>query len=669
MLAQTVNFHSRRFANGLATRVVGFGKRQGLHYLASVSTVGSRGFGNYHNNQEFNSHYTWGAAAAAASIAAASGIASSQSVFDSDNQRSSVCQCDAGLTPSSVPTLDEDEEIDDDKLPIIRMSEVERNNGQQEGNDGEKSTWMSYGGYVYDVTDFIANHPGGSEKIMLAAGGPIEPHWHLYRQHFASDLPQRLMEKMVIGKLHEDDQDAIDTLMDKITNPASGGSGDPYEHEPLRHPSLKVHSDTPMNAEVPSHILNQEYITPVELFYIRHHHPVPLLSDEDVEKFRLEVDLSLLSNDQSSPVKDSTARLTLDQIKSLPKVEVTTTLQCSGNRRSGFNDLRRTSGTPWGQGAISTAKWGGARLVDVLALAAEELSAEEGSGDKKSKKATKKKKKASKGKGSEPLIQTLQQLQTLLQDHPKFQHLRFESLDGMMASIDVVKALNPFGDVIIAYEMNGVDLPRDHGFPLRVIVPGYAAVRNVKWLSKLELAEEEAEGAWQRGLNYKVLPPAVVDAKQVNLDVMPGLGEVSVFSGITDVTNVRLSLEKGEVEDKVRLKPGQTVMVKASGWAWAGGGRNIVRVDVSGNNGETWETSTMTKGSEQPHGRAWAWTFWECDGIPARVCDDGCSVELCCKGVDSSFNTQPESSDGLWNVRGLANNSWFKVTHRLNGDE
>ncbi len=118
--------------------------------------------------------------------------------------------------------------------------------------------------------------------------------------------------------------------------------------------------------------------------------------------------------------------------------------------------------------------------------------------------------------------------------------------------------------------MNGEDLPRDHGFPLRAIVPGYAAVRNVKWLSKLELAEEEAEGAWQRGLNYKVLPPAVVDAKQVNLDAMPGLGEVSVFSGITDVTNVRLSLEKGAVEDRVRLKPGQTVMVKASGWAWAG---------------------------------------------------------------------------------------------------
>ena len=108
----------------------------------------------------------------------------------------------------------------------------------------------------------------------------------------------------------------------------------------------------------------------------------------------------------------------------------------------------------------------------------------------------------------------------------------------MLASIDANKGLNPFGDVIIAYEMNGEDLPRDHGYPLRVIVPGYAAVRNVKWLKKLELAEEEAFGTWQRGLNYKILPPTVLDAKEVDLDIMPGLSEECVFSGITRVENL-----------------------------------------------------------------------------------------------------------------------------------
>ena len=96
-----------------------------------------------------------------------------------------------------------------------------------------------------------------------------------------------------------------------------------------------------------------------------------------------------------------------------------------------------------------------------------------------------------------------------------------------------------------------------------------------------------------------------------------------------------------------------------------GGGRNIVRVDVTGDNGKSWANANITEGSDQPYGRAWAWVFWECPSVPATVCEDGRSVEVSCKGVDSSFNTQPESSDGLWNVRGLANNSWYRLRHRV----
>ena len=89
---------------------------------------------------------------------------------------------------------------------------------------------------------------------------------------------------------------------------------------------------------------------------------------------------------------------------------------------------------------------------------------------------------------------------------------------------------------------------------------------SLKWFHSLELSEEQAEGTWQRGLNYKVLPPSVVDAKEVNLDRMPGLAEVSVFSGIT---NVSLPEKEGD-SDRKKLVPGETVFVKASGWAWAG---------------------------------------------------------------------------------------------------
>lgn len=380
----------------------------------------------------------------------------------------------------------------------------------------------------------------------------------VYRQHFATDLPQELMEKMLIGNLHPNDQDKVDDMMEKLTD---NEESDPYAHEPTRSINLIVHGDTPMNAEVTSSILNQSYITPVEEFYIRHHHPVPLLDEQDVKDFRLNVDLTLLSPSSTKQLSE----LSLDQIKSLPKVEVTSTLQCSGNRRSGFNNLRRTSGTPWGQGAISTARWGGARLSDVLILASEQCQEEDDTSSFQYGPSS-----TTRRNDTGDLPQTLRNIHTLLNQNPNLRHLRFESLDGMLASIDISKAFNPFGDVIVAYEMNGKPLPRDHGYPLRVIVPGYAAVRNVKWLSKLELAEEEAEGAWQRGLNYKVLPPSVLDAKEVDLDKIPGLSEVSVFSGITNVSKVRENDTNNGTDTNMNMVPGETVLVKASGWAWAG---------------------------------------------------------------------------------------------------
>jgi len=609
-------------------------------YCSSLSTqyqyrYNTGGASFQHNNTNNNVY----ALTAATFAAAASGL------LLGDRYTS---KCEAAQTTDCTTDNNNEEEED---LPTYTMKQVSQNNGKN-GN----RVWMTYGGNIFDVTDFIANHPGGSEKILLAAGGAIEPHWHLYRQHFASDLPQKLMEKMVIGTLHPDDQEKINNEMEILTDDEAN---DPYGHEPTRSPSLIVHGDTPMNAEVRGEILGQSYITPASEFYIRHHHPVPLLSEQDVKDFRLDVDLSLLSKKPVSwhdeikkdkQTDNQTAKLSLEQIKSLPKVEVTTTLQCSGNRRSGFNDLKRTSGTPWGQGAISTAKWGGARLSDVLMLASQQLE-----------DTTDVKHSLSKDTSTTcKLPQTLQNLHTLLDEHPTLQHLRFESLDGMKTSISIIKALNAFGDVILAYEMNDEDIPRDHGYPLRVIVPGYAAVRNVKWLSKLELAEEESEGIWQRALNYKVLPPSVVDAREVDLDKIPGLSEVSVFSGITQVSRVA-----AEKQHQQKMIPGETVLVKASGWAWAGGGRNIVRVDVSGNGGKSWSDANITQGSNQPYGRAWAWVFWECDNIPAIVCEDGKSVELSCKGVDMAFNTQPESSDGMWNVRGLGNNSWYRVRYDL----
>jgi len=510
------------------------------------------------------------------------------------------------LSPANVGG-DNIEEVaadhDIDEMPIYTADQVAENNGE----DG-RPVWMTYGGVVYDVTDFLSNHPGGREKIIMAAGSAIEPFWHLYRQHFASDLPMKLMEHMMVGRLLDEDQDAIDEQMEELQK-----NDDPYEKEPERHADLFVHGDTPMNAEVPAHILTQNYLTPPSLFYIRHHHPVPFL--KDVGKYNLEINLSAYGK--------GTLKFSLNDLKTkLEKVEVTTTLQCSGNRRSGFNDVQRTSGTAWGQGAISTAKWGGVRLSDALKLA-----------------------------GLDNPVQA---------DNEGYEHLRFHALDGMSVSIPLAKASDPYGDCIIAWEMNGEPLPRDHGYPLRIIVPGYAAVRNIKWVEKIELATSDAEGPWQRGLNYKILPPAVTDAKEVKLDVMPSLTESSLFSGITHIQKEEIKRGKDRKLVSTKSEPGDTVKVKVSGWAWAGGGRNIVRVDLTSDNGKTWKAAEIVEGGNQRFGRAWAWVFWECE-LPAMVGEDG-KISLASKAVDMAFNVQPEKCDHSWNVRGLGNNSWFRTS-------
>jgi sulfite oxidase len=361
-------------------------------------------------------------------------------------------------------------------------------------------------------------------------------------------------------------------------------------------------------------LLTQSYLTPNSLFYIRHHHPVPNLSEEQIKDYHLTIDLSALPG--TAPTSNKLFRISLDELKAMPKLEYNATLQCSGNRRSGFNAIERTSGTNWGQGAISTAKFGGVRLIDVMRKA-----------------------------GVHNFI--------AIQEEDGIHHVRFHSLDGMSASVDIEKALGPYGDVLICYEMNGEPLPRDHGFPLRVIVPGYAAVRNVKWLERIELAATEAEGPWQRGLNYKILPPNVFDVNNIDVSQMPSVAEMSLYSGITEMKRI----------SKTHMLPGDRVTLHVKGWAWAGGGRKVVRVDVTGDDGKSWVTANITEGANQRHRRAWAWVFWECH-VPTVVGEDGIA-QVASKAVDSSFNVQPEKANHEWNVRGLMNNSWYKSQARV----
>mmetsp|Transcript_24922 Transcript_24922/g.64295 ORF Transcript_24922/g.64295 Transcript_24922/m.64295 type:complete len:408 (-) Transcript_24922:121-1344(-) len=375
---------------------------------------------------------------------------------------------------------------------------------------------------------------------------------------------------------------------------------DPYAKDPEVHPALHMHSNQPLQAETPAELLLDSWITPNDLWFVRGHHPVPEISETEYK-------LTVRGRGLAEPREFT---FTLEQLKTIfPKHEVVATLQCGGNGRRLFNELKKTMGIPWGAGAMSTARWGGARLSDVLRYCG--LHDAERAG---------------------------------------VEHVHFEGSESLTASIPVDKATSPSGDVLLAYEMNGEPVPRAHGYPVRAVVPGYVGVRNVKWLSAVVTSDEEAKGPWQRGIAYKGFAPGVESFENVDVESVPSVQEQPVMSAIVQP-------RQGDVVE------GDSVEVH--GLAWSGGGRGIVRVDVSADGGGTWTTATLKEGSEQKLSRAWAWTFWTATLPVPEGAKAGDKMRICAKATDASYNTQPERSDAIWNIRGILYNAWPRVEVQL----
>ncbi|XP_022538148.2 sulfite oxidase, mitochondrial [Astyanax mexicanus] len=455
----------------------------------------------------------------------------------------------------------------------------------------DEGIWVTYKGSVYDITKFVSMHPGG-DKILLAAGRALEPFWALYAVHGQEHVLEILSEYKV-GVLRLED-----CKKQELSNPA-----DPYSTDPPRHPALVINSSKPFNGEPPPALLTDNYITPSALFFKRNHLPVPQI---DPDKYRLQIE----------GLPGGAVSLSLEDLKTrFPKHTVTATLQCAGNRRSDMNKVKQVKGLNWGVAAISNATWSGASLRDVLCHY---------------------------GFGPEVAA--------------KAQHVQFEGLDRDVtgtsygASIPLNKAVSEEGDVLLAYEMNGEDLPQDHGYPVRVVVPGVVGARNVKWLGKIVVSEEESQSHWQQN-DYKGFSPSI-DWDTVDYKSAPAIQELPVQSAITQPA-------EGAVVDRDM----EEVTVK--GYAWSGGGREVVRVDVSLDGGKTWHVAELQSGKKgqqpappPPPGRAWAWKLWE---ITIPLPEGAQELELVCKAVDSSYNSQPDSMAPIWNLRGVLSNAWHRV--------
>lgn len=508
---------------------------------------------------------SWARAALAAFAVTSAGVG--YTIATSSSPDSSAAQCKA---PSSVAS----------GLPEYDKDEVAKHKTK------DSRVWVTYKDGVYDVTEWIDQHPGGSARLMMAAGGAIDPYWAMYAQHNTEQV-RGILEGYRIGRL-------------------KGGAApveNPYGKEPAdRLAALQVRSKQPMNAETPLDMLADALITPSELFYIRNHLPVP---EVDEKNYRLTV--------TGEGLREVT--LTIDHLKrNFKKHSITAVLQCTGNRRVDLQKepgAKKIKGLEWEGAAIGNAVWSGVLLRDVLNYAG------------------------------------------LNESDASVAHIQFEGLDKDTtgdiygASIPVSKAMDPHGDVLLAYEMNGKPLNRDHGAPLRVVVPGVAACRSVKWLSKIVASGEESHSFWQRE-DYKSFSPSV-DWDTVDWNSAPSIQNMPVTSQICSPSD-------GATVDVI----GGAVTVK--GYAWSGGGNGIIRVDVSADDGKNWTTAELRK-VPQEFGRGWAWALWEAE-VPVPKGHKGAAT-IIAKAVDESYNTQPERADAIWNLRGVCCNTWPKVTVQL----
>jgi len=373
---------------------------------------------------------------------------------------------------------------------------------------------------------------------------------------------------------------------------------DPYANEPKRHPILKVHSQKPFNAEPPVSLLVDNFITPTELFYVRNHLPVPEVDDSH------QLEVASFGNERLT--------LNVEDLKTkYPQHTVTAVLQCAGNRRSEMNKVKMVKGIGWAQGAIGNSTWKGPRLRDVLLAA-----------------------------GIKEHDENNERLQ-----------VQFEGQDldpasmPYGASIPLTKALDPRSDVILAVEMNGEPLSRDHGYPIRVIIPGTVGARWVKWLTRINISDEESESHWQRN-DYKSFSPST-DWDSVDFTKAPAIQELPVTSVICEPQNQQVV--KIDKDGNLALR----------GYAWSGGGRAVVRVDVSIDQGKQWHTAQLIDDyTATSLDRRWAWTRWQANVQPGAT--EG-EREVWVRAVDSSYNTQPENMEHIWNLRGVMAVAYHKI--------
>ncbi len=307
--------------------------------------------------------------------------------------------------------------------------------------------------------------------------------------------------------------------------------------------------------------LQRGSITPNRLFFVRNNSDRATRIDESTWHLSVEGD-----------AVERPLELSYSDIRSLPSRRLVCYLECAGNHRSMFEVLngQPTKGTQWGTGAIGNAEWTGVPLRDVLTAA---------------------------GITPDAVSVLLVGLDTGAPE------------GGFRRVLPTQKAMHP--DTILAYEMNGEDLPRDHGFPLRAVVPGWVGSSSIKWLGQILVSSEQV---WTRNNTTSYVLVGEDYAAE-------GPSEGAVVT--TQVINSALALGW-----PAELRAGSH---RISGYASSPSGP-VTRVEWSADSGESWSDADV----ETPESRC-SWTMfaftWE-----ARPGEH----TLMTRAGDAAGNTQPE---------------------------
>lgn len=488
----------------------------------------------------------------------------------------------------------------------------------------------------------------------MVNGQDLAKFWAVYQLHDRPHI-RALLEEYRIGNLSPCDYM-------RIKNETKFESY--YVNEPRRPQAemgqLRSPSTHPWNSEPKTLArLTDTFFTPNDLFFVRNHNHVPSV---DAEDYVLEIEAN-----ENAGIRATTFSLE-DIMTKFDKHEVISALQCAGNRQEDYvTEQRPLYVAPhWREGAIGNARWAGVKVRDVLAAA---------------------------GMPVDDIA--------LGKCRPGGKIVNFIGMDvdetGVPYGgvIPVEKALDPFGDAILAYEMNGETLPRDHGYPLRLLAPGHAGCRNVKWVGTISVTENPSEldsGSrldrhfapdinWQSHKDHvskERCPSATLplsdhykadagnNCTPVRVDQGPVIQTLPVQSIICTPAN-RITLS------------GDTDTIPVSGVAWSGAGRGICRVEVSLDGGKTFSACELVKDEnrkgaptpEQGMGRNWAWTQFHLDApVPVSVKEklkkgEKVEIQIYSKAIDGDFNAQPQEMSHGWNVLGICVNHWSKVLIKL----